>query len=179
MVEAIGGEIPASYRTWVDAENGEVLYRDNQVKFHTPHPTAPPPPPPAPIEVDITATVYPTYSYNPSATGVLPNMRIRINNVNYHTDAAGHLTTTINTGTNGQFYLDGLWADVETNNQTPTFTTALIAGANTETFDSDANIKELTAYYHVNIIHDFVKQEIPTFTGMDFQLTTNVDVSGT
>jgi len=179
MVEAIGGEIPASYRTWVDAENGEVLYRDNQVKFHTPHPTAPPPPPPAPIEVDITATIYPTYSYNPSATGVLPNMRIRINNVNYYTDAAGHLTTAINTGTNGQFYLDGLWADVETNNQTPTFTTALIAGANTETFDSDANIKELTAYYHVNIIHDFVKQEIPTFTGMDFQLTTNVDVSGT
>ena len=132
MVEAIGGEIPASYRTWVDAENGEVLYRDNQVKFHTPHPTAPPPPPPAPIEVDITATIYPTYSYNPSATGVLPNMRIRINNVNYYTDAAGHLTTAINTGTNGQFYLDGLWADVETNNPIRRRLTAMPTSKNSQ-----------------------------------------------
>ncbi len=175
MVEAIGGDIPSSYRTWVDAENGEVLYRDNQVKFHAP----PAPPPPAPMEVDVTATIYPTYSYNPTATGLLANMRIRINNVNYYTDSNGHLTTGITTATNGQFFLDGLWADVETNNITPSFTTALAAGPNAETFDNDANIKELTAFYHVNVIHDFVKQEIPTFTGMDFSLTTNVDVSGT
>ncbi|PCH92886.1 MAG: hypothetical protein COB85_07715, partial [Bacteroidetes bacterium] len=178
MVEAIGNEIPSSYRTWVDAENGEVLYRDNQVKFHSPSPTSPPPPL-APIEVDITGTIYPTYSYNPSATGVLANMRIRINNVNYWTDANGHLTTGVTTATNGTFFLDGTWADVETGGTTPSFTTALIAGANTETFDNDAFIRELTAYYHVNVIHDYLKQEIPSFTGMDFQLTTNIDVSGT
>ncbi|MBK8366850.1 MAG: hypothetical protein IPL10_05380 [Bacteroidetes bacterium] len=52
-------------------------------------------------------------------------------------------------------------------------------GTNTYSFNANANIRELSAYYHVNIIHDYMKTKFPSFTDMDNALITNVDVAGT
>ncbi len=162
-------KIPFRYRTLVDAITGKILYRQNEVVTHAPK---------ANLEVDVDATVYPTHSYNPSEVKPLPNLKLRINNQNYFTDALGHVTTSITSATTGFVYLEGTWSTVKTNNLTPTFTTSFAAGPNSVSFDSDANIRERTAYYHVNIVHDYLKSKIPTFTGMDFSLETNVDVAG-
>jgi len=72
-------------------------------------------------------------------------------------------------------FLQGTWAIVQTNTVTPSFTTSFTAGPNFISFDADANIRERTAYYHVNVVHDYMKSKLPTFTGMDFALETNVD----
>ena len=167
MVSGFGEDkIPFRYRTLLDAVDGKVLYRQNEVVTHAPK---------ANLEVDVDGTVYPTHSYNPSEVKPLPNLKLRINNTNYFTDSLGHLTTGITSSTTGFVYLEGTWSTVKTNNVTPTFTTAFAAGPNSISFDSDANIRERTAYYHVNIVHDYLKSKIPTFTGMDFSLETNVD----
>jgi len=44
--------------------------------------------------------------------------------------------------------------------------------------DGAANVKELSAYRSVQRIHDWHKQWMIDFDGMDFQLTTNIDVAG-
>ena len=143
--------IPANYSTLVDANSSEVLYRTNLVKHEAPA---------MGVDVDLQATVYPTHTYNPSSVENLPNLKVRINNTNYYTDTNGQLTTTINSTTTGQFFMEGLWSTVRNNGTTPSFTTSLSNGNNSISFDANALVQERSAYYHVNTIHDFMKTKI-------------------
>jgi len=163
------GRIPARYKTWVDANDGTIWYRQNLVKHVGP--------PAGNVEVDMTATIYLRHSYAGTSVEPLPNLRVNINSTNYNTDANGNLVTSITTATTGTSYLDGFWANVQTAGNTPSFTTSLAAGPNALSFDTDATIQERTAYYHVNVVHDYCKSKLPSFVGMDFSLTTNIDLT--
>lgn len=166
--------IPSRYCTFVDAENGEVLYRQNFVMHHDTHT----PPPGGDVEVTVEATVYPTHSYNPSSVEPLPNLSFTMSGTHY-TDNNGYVNTLVPGPDNATFTLSGTWCYVQTGATTPNSgSVGLVGGPNTFNFDADANIRENTAYYHVNRIHDYMKSIIPAFTGMDFSLETNVDVAG-
>jgi Zn-dependent metalloprotease len=167
--------VPANYYTLVDAENGEVLYRENKVKHFTPEP----PPAAASTDIYITGTVYPTNPYDPSAVMPLRNLKMTEGSSTYNTDSLGYVGIPSTTATSITFSLEGLWSKVFTGTVTPSFTATANPGTNNYSFTT-ANIRELSAYYHVNIVHDYMKSKFPAFTGMDNALPTNVDLtSGT
>lgn len=170
--------IPSDFYTLVDATTGEILYRQNMVK-HFDHKDEKKKMPGGTIDAQVNGTVYMTHSYDPSTVVGLPNLNLSIGASNYVTDGTGlALSSSVGPAT-VNFELAGLWSTVETTGNMPTMSATLNGGLNTVSFDSDANIKEISAYYHVNVVHDHHKIYMPTFTGMDFSLPTNVDVAGT
>jgi len=162
--------ILSSFYTLVDAHNGEVLLQFNLSHTHAPK---------ADIEATVTADIYPKNAYDTPVNMPLRDLRIRINSVDYYTDTTGFLTTGINTASTGTVFLDGPWVEITTSGQVPQFTTSLVAGPNTLSFNSDALDTERNAFYHINRIHDWVNTVIAGFTGMDYQVTVNMDQTGT
>lgn len=163
--------VPAMYYTLVDANDGTVHYRQNRVK-HIKHKMS------ANTDVNVTGTVYPTHPYNPTAVMPLSNLKMVSSSVTYYTDSVGYIGLSNTSSVSATFSLEGLWSRVRTNNTTPTFTATLNPGTNSITFDNDATIQQISGYYHVNIVHDYMKTKFPSFTSMDNPLTTNVDVTG-
>lgn len=171
--------VPAKYLTLVDATTGEVLSRTNKV-LHFDGNVTPPPTPAAATDINITATVYPTNPYNPSTTLPLVNLKMVSSSVTYNTDAAGYIGLPSSSPVGVTFSLEGLWSKVMTGSIMPTFIATANPGTNNYSFNSSANIRELSAYYNVNIVHDYMKTKFPAFTSMDNALPTNVDLtSGT
>lgn len=175
-VEAMNNNgVPAVYYTLVDAATGRVIYRQNQVKhFGHKHKAAPP----ANTDVTITGTVNATNPYNPSSVVPLTNLRMTEGATTFHTDSSGFIGLANTAPVNVTFSLQGRWSRVIKSGSTPTYSATLNPGTNNLTFDNSATIRDLSAYYHVNIVHDYMKTKLPSFTGMDNALTTNVDVTG-
>ena len=171
--------VPAKYLTLVDAATGEVLSRTNKV-LHFEGNSTPPPTPAAATDINVTGTLYPTNPYNPSATLPLVNLKMVAAATTYNTDAAGYIGLPSASPVSCTFSLEGLWSKVITGTTTPTFTATANPGTNNFSFNASANIREISAYYHVNIVHDYMKTKFPAFTSMDNALPTNVDLtSGT
>ncbi len=158
------GNIPAKYYTLIDANTGEVLYRHNNVS----HASA--------TDVNVNANVYTTNSYNPSVLMPMKNLQIVAGSTVY-TDSLGNYGFSFTSPTSATLQLAGLWSIVNTNGVTPTMNVTLNPGNDTVSFNSNATIEELTAYYSVNIVHDYQKIFFPLFTGLDNPLPTNVDLT--
>lgn len=193
MVKTMGEfNIPAHYYTILDAHDGAVLYRQNMVnhlncgddcekkdddkkKVKTMGMSAV-----ADVEGQVVATVYPeSIIFDTDVVG-LPNLQVTIGGAEYFTDQDGNMDFPVTGPVNANFELSGPWSHVFTDGTTPDFTMVVQDGTNTISFDDDANIRELSAYRSVNIVHDHCNAIMPaSFTGMDFSLTTNIDVAGT
>lgn len=172
--------IPADYLTLVDAATGTVLSRTNQIKHfgetvNEPH--AAPAPMPAATDINITGTLYTNNPYAGSSVEPLRNLKMVESSTTYHTDNMGYIGLGASSPTSVTFTLEGLWSKVINAGSTPSFTTTVSPGTNNVSFDSDAIISELSAYYHVNVIHDYMKTKFPLFTDMDNALPTNVELS--
>jgi len=161
--------VPYKYYTLVDANTGDVLYRQDRVYHST--------------DVTVNSTLYATHPYNPASVEPLKHLRMTVGAVNYITDTLGFFSLTANPPLTATFYLAGSWASVNTNGVVPSFTQSLGSSPITVTFDNDANIKELSAYHSVQEIHDYYQNLASFFPGiqntMDFQMTTNIDIAGT
>lgn len=182
QVEVItqNAELPGHYYCIVDAGSGKLLYRSNKVVNHdhskcSSHRHSPPP---ASADVTLTATVYEEQPYIAPTVQPIAHADVTINGSSFTTDDNGQIVSGITGPANGVFRLSGDWSTVRTGGVTPQFNITLNDGPNAITFDNDANIRELSAYFHVNIVHDHMKSVIPSFTGMDFSLPTNIDVGG-
>lgn len=177
MIETMDlNEVPARYYTLVDAHTGEVLYRQNQVKhIDCKHEKKPNPVLPGGADVTVTADIYPTNSYDPIQSMPLGYLQVSIGGNNF-TNANG-IASNLGVGI-ATFSLEGSWAKIRTGGSTPFFTATLIAGTNNISFNNNANIKERSAYQAVNVVHDYMKSKLPSFTGLDFSLNTNIDVNG-
>lgn len=187
-VDGVDSEtVPSKYWTLVDANTGEVLYRQNFVWHHDhadkhvskpkEHPVG------GNVEVQVNGTIYPTTILDTPISVGLPNVSFTASGTHY-TDGTGYVNTGLGSPVTGNFTLSGLWSIVYTGGTTPSGSQSLSTTLNTFDFDADANIKERTAYYHVNVIHDFHKSVFAIIdpgsdiTGMDFALPTNIDVAG-
>jgi hypothetical protein len=172
--------IPQHYLTYVDAITGQVWMRQNQVAHsHTPgKPCTKACSELLAVDVNVGSTYYLTSPWDAPVQGVLPNLKIVANGSTYYTDANGNVNIPQVGPFNATFSLEGPWAKVFTGTATPSFSATLQEGSNVVSFDNDANIKERTAYRSVQDIHDHMKLWMPNFTGMDFQLPTNIDVTG-
>ena len=155
---------PAKYICYVDAHSGELLMRNNQVKYESPI-----------SNVHVEGEVYTSNPFNPASTEDFVNLKIRHNNVDYYTDTSGN---AILSSSNGQatYYLEGLYTQVMTNGSTPNFN--ISASVPSVSFDnSNSTISERTAFVAVNKIHKHFKNLFPSFTGLDFPMETNVDIA--
>ncbi len=203
-------QVPVRYFTLVDAYNGNVLYRANEVsecgaacgsscehqetadnifELHQSYVQGTADLDDKPldaknelkkagvIELDVEGALYTTHSYSPSTIEKLPNMNCTINGNTFITDANGFVSTTESGPAMATLELSGLWSTVDNNGTTPSFTTAVNDGTNVIDLSGNNLIQEISAYYHVNIIHDHMKVWFPSFTGMDFSLPTNVDLN--
>lgn len=190
--------VPSNWYTLVDANSGDILYRQNEVlhcgsgscshenqihnkedfqnkivasKFKNSMP-------PGDIEANITATVYPNDPSDAPTVVGLGNLNLTVGGNSYQTDTDGFIST-FETGTQTvNMSLAGEWGIVINNSTTPSLTTTLTDGSlSSVSFDGDAMIEELCGYVNVNAIHDYHKTILPSFTGMDFQLPINVEIS--
>lgn len=162
--------LPANYYTLVDADNGEIVYRQNRVKNLAPSSS----------DVNISSTVYKLNPFVAPLTVPLSNLKTDNGGNILFTDSLGDVFLA---GTNpiaAEFSLEGLWSKVitDTGNSAPKIMTSLPSGQSNLSFDSVTSIRHTSGYYHVNIIHDFMKSFFPSFTTMDFPLPTRIDVAG-
>ena len=161
---------PAKYICYVSATTGELLMRKNTVLYEAP----------API-THVEGELYTTHPYNPATVEDLVNLKIENNNngSTYYTDNNGNVNINANLGTSLTYKLEGLYAQVQTNNNVPEFTQALNTSGNVSFDNSNSTIQERTAYRAVNVIHTHLKSVFPTFTALDIPLETNLDEAGT
>lgn len=168
-VSAMNAEnIPARYYTLIDAHSGEVLYRANEIMHMA-----------ANTDINVTGSLYLTHPYNPVTTEPLKNMKIVESGTTYFTDNAGFLNLSNTSNTTATFSLEGRWVRVRSNNVTPSWSVNLTPGANNISIDASTNIRQRSTYNSINEVHEFMKSKFPAFTGLDYPLPANVDVSGT
>lgn len=159
-------EHPAILEGYIDAANGELLYRMNHVQET--------------FEVTVQSEVYKGSRLTPMTMEPQADMRVTIGGQNYITDANGTVNVaSANAPQTVTFALRGPWTRVVNNNSTPSVTATLNNATNTYTYQATGGteVSDLNAFYHVNVIHDFLKEHLPTFTGMDNDLRTNVDIT--
>ncbi len=163
---------PAQYLCYVDANTGELLMRKNKILYEAKAPINPPS-----ATVHVESNLFAVQPYIPATVEDLINLKIQVNGSTYYTDQNGDVTIPANNGSNMYLGLEGRWSKVETNGSTPSINTALGA-TNNISFDNTATSQERSAYYHVNVVHDYMKAIFPTYTGLDFAMPTNIDVQG-
>lgn len=164
--------IPGNYYTLVDANTGEVYYRQNRVhecgkEFFDAD---------ANINSDISHN-----PLNPTENLGLGYIRVTIDGNYYYADSAGNLSLDfIDSPTPATIDLRGLYARVSqgtgsTNIQSVNVT--LVPGTNNIAFDdvSGALTSEVSAYYHQNIVHDYMKAHWPTFNVLDVDQLIRVE----
>lgn len=173
--------IPARYYTLVDASNGEVLYRANQIHHVCSHGNNPPVAnASANTDVNVKGTLHLTHPYDPATVEPMKNQKIVQNGITYFTDNTGYAGLPASSPSTATFFLEGRWVRVRTNSITPTWFVNLNPGLNDVNIDTSGNnIKERTTYNAINTIHDYMKSKYPSFTGLDFPLQANIDVAGT
>lgn len=159
--------IPGKYYTLVDANSGEILYRANKI-----HHVA------ANTDVNVTGTLHLTHPYDPATVEPLQNLKVVESGTTYYTDDTGYLGLNNSSATTATFSLEGRWVKVETFNNTPSWTVSLNPGSNPINIDGNTDLKQRTTYNSINDVHDYMKSKYPSFTGLDYPLTANVDVAG-
>jgi len=167
-VENIDEEgIPGRYYTLVDAESGEVLYRANQI-HHV-----------ANTDVNIKGTLHLTHPYDSATVEPMKNMKAIVGGITHYTNNSGDISLSNTSNTTANLLLEGRWVRVRTNNVIPSWTVNLTPGSNN--IDADAgptNLKQRTTYNAINTVHEYMKSKFATFTGLDYPLPANIDVSG-
>jgi hypothetical protein len=131
----------------------------------------------ADADVDVVATIYLENPYSGTEEVSLGDLSVFLGAQELFTEAEGGVSLSASSG-NITVPLSGRWSVLSNNGVTPELTYSLEDGANEVSFDSDADIEELTAYYHTNVVHNFMKSVLPDFTALDFALPTNVEVAG-
>lgn len=165
--------MPSRFFTFVDAHAGKVIYRDNQIRNINKN-------------VVITAPVSVNAFTHPMVPTPLPNLWAEPTPSSpVFSDTTGLFTFNINAATPYTFRLKGRYSSVfvaGSATRTPFFSQTINATAGTDTFNfygrgsgaDTAGYEAVNSYYHVNIVHDYMKTFYPTFTAMDNSLPTNI-----
>ncbi len=157
-------EMDGQYYTLVDANTGEILYRQNKV--HS-------------IDHKIKGGVHAINWASPIQNLPLANLQVVQNGLSYYTDAQGDVSLP-SASAPSTLALKGLWCRVIDNqvNQDISYS-AVLANNDSTIYDTVAaftNETKVNAYYHVDLFHEFMKSKLPaSFTDLDIQLLTRVD----
>ncbi len=169
-VETINNnKTPGNYLNYVDANTGDILYRQNDVKF---------------FDAKIKGDVHPVNQYTTTENRPMKNLKVKVGANTYYTNNSG--VATLPSAATATISLEGKWVQVLNTAASATnsasYTHAFATSGDSSTFDvtvANANDRGVNVYYHVNEVHDFMKTKFPSFTVMDNPLPANVDVTGT
>lgn len=160
---------PLKLTGFVDAVSGEMLYRTNEIKEGG--------------DLKVQGTVYKNGTLNAATNEPLADLAITVNSATYYTDSTGLMSSSsLNVPFTATIPLQGKWSKVRSSNNgniTPTFNDTVTANGTVYVYPmtGTSSSRHVNAYYHVVRVHDFMKGYYPTFTGMDIQLPTNVDLT--
>lgn len=160
-------EIPGSYYSLLDANTGELIYRQNRVRFS--HGLN--------SDIDVVGSVSLISPYDPTLTLPLRNLKVFDGSVVQYTDSMGSVSISGVGPVSGTFTLEGLWSKVFTDggSVSPVTSGTFNPGASVLNFDSVTTLSHISGYYHVNVIHDFMKSYFPAFPDLDNALPTQID----
>jgi len=163
-----GAEMPFDLTGYVDAITGELLYRSNSVNET--------------FDVTVKADVH--LATPASATTQVPmaDMRVSIGSNNYVTNDTGFVSiATANAPVTVTYPVRGPWANVRLGSNTVSFSALMTTSPSTYVLPiqdtTTTEFRAVSAFYHVNKVHDYMKSHWPAFTGMDGMLATNVDLT--
>lgn len=158
--------LPGIYATYVDAINGQILYRQNKVNT---------------IGFTVKGDIFPINSFDTKVSQPLPHLLVTINGTNYYTDENGVLNAPPAGPINPSIKLQGKYFKMVTGvngNTVNDFTPVGVNNNDVVTYtpsNPNATERHINVYYHGNRIHDFMKMRLPLFTSMDNALTARVD----
>ena len=159
-------ETPGNYLTYVDAINGDILYRQNKV-LH--------------IGFSVKGDILPVNSFSTPINMPLKNIKTVVSGTTYYSDATGLVTAAPAGPVTPTISLEGKYVKVVTGangNTVATYSPANVANGDNVTFavaNPNATERHINVYYHTNEIHDFMKTKLPNFTAMDNALLARVD----
>ena len=161
------GTVPLKLTGYVDALDGKILYRTNEVKETS-------------YDVTVKGVVYKNGMLAPTSIEPLPDLKITNGADIIYTDTSGHATDmALSLPFTSMIPLKGKWSTVidSSTGLNPTFSDAIATPGSIYTYptSSPSSDRHVNAYYHVNRVHNFMKNYFPAFTGMDFSLPTNID----
>lgn len=163
-------EMPFDLHGYIDALTGELLYRYNTVNET--------------FEVKVKANIHTATPVAPTTEVLVSDMWVTIGSTTNTTNDTGTTVfSSLSAPQSVTLPVRGPWARTYIGNNTPQFTATLSTSPAVYTLPvadtSTANFRAVSAFYHVNKIHDYMKGHWPAFTGMDgTPLRTNVDISG-
>lgn len=159
--------LPGIYNTYVDAVNGQILYRYNKVNT---------------IGFTVKGDIYPINSFDTKISNPLPHLLVTINGTDYYTDANGVINGPAGAGpVNPKIKLQGKYFKMVTETNGNTIDVYSPVGVNDndvvtyQPANPNGTERHINVYYHGNRIHDLMKTRLPLFTSMDNPLTARID----
>ncbi|MCC7430642.1 hypothetical protein IT568_07360 [bacterium] len=160
------------WESYVDVENGEILRRFNTYYFGT-------------IDGQVKGEIEPVTANGNSQLLPYKNLRLNVGgtlvttdaNGNYSVNVSGNLPQNITVPLQGPY---GRLRNVQNGNITPTLSLTTATGNETVNviFEASNSIfPERDAFYHQNIVHDFIKSVDPVFTGVDYVMNCNIEIN--
>jgi|GEM_PF-5007289 len=150
------------YREFHDSESGQIIYRKNVSREVA--------------DLNVTGDV----NENPREADFnvpLPNLHIEVGGDIFFTDAAGQVELPIDAPETAVIKLRGPWALIRESSGLFLVQSTKTVNPGMSSLDlSEFNISSRSAYYHVNIMHDFMKQHTPPgFTALDIPIEVRTD----
>lgn len=162
--------IPLDLQAYVDGISGRLLYRDNSIKDA--------------VDLKVANSVYTKGILEPQEFVGLPYVTGKSGAITLEANDTGFMSSALLfPPTNIDVSLTGKWSAVKSaphGGATPVFTAAVSTSGQSDSFgpSSIASSRHINAYYHVNTVHDFMKNLYGSrFTGLDYPLITNIDVT--
>lgn len=163
--------MPVELTGYIDATDGTVLYRSNEVKEE--------------VDLKVIGSVYKDNILSPATLEPLPNLAITIGSATGYTNDTGlYVNNALNPSQTAAVKLQGRWVTVRTatgSGTIPSFNQVIAANGTTYTYPatSPSSDQHVNAYYHTNRMHDFMKKfyGTSTFATLDVSLPAIVDIA--
>jgi len=163
---------PARFVSTIDALSGELISRENEFRFadYSGH---------AEAEVQL---VLPS---DPMSTRPLEDLRISVAGIgSTFADESGNWSLPSPDGFPRQITsaLTGRYAKInDVSGPEPSFSAQANPGVPLTIHWNDLNseVQERDAFYHINIVHDWIKAIDPSFTALDYEMPVNVNLNQT
>ena len=168
----VSADLPARWLVLVDAVNGDVLYRRNLIHYET-------------VDGYINGQIFEATPFDPLTSEPFEFQLVDIDQAGQvYTDQNGFFTAEVGGLDPLDFNIElrGYYVDVNNTGGDDATYSGQITPRDTLQFEWDsttARNDERNGYYHVNVVHDFIKTIDPDFELLDYPLPCNVNLNQT
>ncbi|RMI17416.1 MAG: T9SS C-terminal target domain-containing protein [Calditrichaeota bacterium] len=156
-----------NYLTFVDAHDGEIVWRHNRVRYQD-------------VVVRDSGDVQLVTPFDPFDPRPFANMWITIGGTQFVTDSSGQVVANISSPTTLSAQLRGPFIDVNRDDGPDASISMVVNPGDTVDLHWDAgnaHPAERDAYYHANIVHDWITTIDPNFTLINYSMPCRVNIN--